>query len=256
MNPESQAPDPSQPPVQQPPAPAAYTPQPQPAVPQPPFMSPDVPPTPAPQSPKGSRSKMFLIGALLVLIIAGGATYAVSRHSKDQNTDLGGSASLDGSPATVSTCAPIIASTLDATSAQTTYERFAKAIADKNQTCADGLSTSFFLTFAKQEFGASDGKWITAKVAGHESMADDFSQLPTTLDTTKFSQIDYTRGTVVGSANQTPATGTTLNYPIDISKFTGDSSVKNQASISMVLDNGNIKVDALEIGIVQAPLTH
>jgi hypothetical protein len=103
------------------------------------------------------------------------------------------------------------------------------------------------MTNAKQEFNASDGKWITAKVAGHESMADDFSQLPATLDSTKFTQSDYTRATVVGSTNQTPATGKKLSYPIDISKYTGDGSQKTQASISVVLDSGSVKVDDLVI---------
>ena len=230
MNPELQDSNANQPLAVQPPVPTTYASKPT-----------------ASQPPKNNRLKPLLIGVVLLMVIAGVAAYAVNRHSKNQNTSIGGSASLNGTPATVSTCIPIISNTLDSTSSESTYERFAKAIADKNQTCADGLSTSFFIANAKQEFNAPDGKWITARVAGNEPMADDFSQLPAILDSTKFTQRDYTRATVVGSTNQTPVTGNKLSYPIDISKYTGDSSQKSQASISVVLDRGSVKVDDLVI---------
>jgi len=242
MNPQVPNPTPDQPLNNQPTT--VYPQQPSPT--QPPGVGPGLPPMPPPNQPTSSRSKLLLIVGILLLVIAVGAAYAVMRHSKNQNTDIGGSASLNGSSATTSTCIPIISTTLDTSSLTSTYEKFAKAVADNNQTCANGLSTSFFMNFAKQEFGASDGKWISAKVTGHESMSDDFSQLPTTLNATKFTTREYTRATIAGSSDQTPTTGTTMSYPIDLSKYTGDSQ-KQQATISMVLDNGSVKVDNLEI---------
>jgi len=204
-----------------------------------PIMSPVVPP-PA----KKNRTKLLLIMALIVLIAAGTGAYAFSQHDKKQNAEIGGSVSLNSSPATTSACIPIVATTLDSSSLQTTYQRFVKAIATKNQSCANDLSTNYFLSAQKQIF--STPNWIVYKVPGQESLADDFSQLPTTLDPTLFTQTDYTRGTIAGSSDQTSATGTTMSYPIDLSKYTGDSQ-KQQASVSIVLDNGSVKVDNVEI---------
>lgn len=195
-----------------------------------------------PESPTPKRSLKFtIIAAILILTLAGGVfAYYYSKNSK--KNEIGGTVSLNGNGA-ASYCIPIIATSLDKASAITTYERFAKAVAAKNQKCANDLSTSFFLSLSKQKFGAQDGNWITAKPLGLRPISDDFSQLPSTYNEASFKQTDYTRSLVAGSSDHSTPTGTTLSYPVDLSKYTGNSSEKWQISISFILENGNIRVD-------------
>lgn len=198
------------------------------------------------ESPTPKKSlKLIVFAAVLILALAG-AAFAYYSSKNNKKTEIGGTASLNGT-GSASYCMPIIASVLDKESVITTYERFAKAVAAKNQSCANDLSSSFFLGFAKQKFGAPDGKWITAQPSGLRPISDNFSQLPSTFNKASFKQSDYQRAIVAGSSDQSTPNGTTISYPVDISKYTGNPSEKWQISISFVLDNGNIKVDDLVV---------
>jgi hypothetical protein len=199
------------------------------------------PPSESP-TPKKSTLKYTIIAAILILLIAvAGYEYY---QSKNKSTAIGGSVSLNGSTSS-SYCIPIITTNLDKSSATSAYKNFAKAVSTKNQTCADDQSSIFFLSYAKQEFGAPDGKWITAKPSGLRPISVDFAQLPSSLSDASFRQSDYTRPIVAArlSNSSINVTGTTLSYAVDLSKLTGDSSEKWQISISFVLENGNVKVD-------------
>jgi len=202
---------------------------------------------PAPKSPKKSPLRIIVI-VILILAIAGAAYAIYSNNKKDKNTTIGGTFTL-GNSNNSSSCSPTTATTLDQASAIKTYEEFAKAVASKNQSCADTLSSSFFLSDAKQEFAAPDGKWITAKPAGVRPMSDDFSQLPANLNSANFKQQDYQRPEVLGSNqnenSSTPVNGIELDYPVDISKYTGNKNEKWELALDFVLENGAVKVDGL-----------
>lgn len=206
-------------------------------------------PAAGPVAPKKSRKKLVL-AALALLVVLGAVGYFLSQNNKSgqQNANhTGNGNSLSSSVATATGCTPITATSIDNTSANQTYENFTKAVATANQTCADGLSTTYFLSLSKTKFSAPDGAWITIKSGKHESMADDFALLPASFQSSKFSQKDYARAVPLGSTNPPAATGTTVSYPVDLSKYNGSSNAKMQISVSMVVDKGVIKVDDFTI---------
>lgn len=187
-----------------------------------------------------SRLKPILLICILILLAAGAAAYFVTKNHTSK--DIGGSVTLNGSNAATTACAPILASSLDQSSTITTYERFAKGVAAKNQTCANGLSSNYFLSLSKQEFAAPDGNWVSAKVGGLPPVSDDFAKLPSNFTDTNFKSTPYIRATILGSSTPTtPATGTTLSYLEQ-----GQSGT--YVNISFVLDSGYIKVDDLNVG--------
>jgi hypothetical protein len=193
----------------------------------------------APPDVKKSRLLPLIIIAVVVLLAGAAGAYFVTKNN-NKNKEIGGSVSLNASNANTTLCTPVISNAPDLDAFTTTYERFAKGVAVNNKSCIINLETSFFISHAKQTFGSDD--WTSHKLGDRESMADDFSQLPANYDVSKFKQTDYTRGIILGESNP-PATGSTLSYPVDLTKFS--KSGKWQISVSMILDNGNIKVDDL-----------
>lgn len=202
-------------------------------------------PSPLPEVPKKKfNSLKTLIIALFILFLGVGA-YAYYQQKSNKNTELGGSASLNGSTATSSTCIPVISTNMTQTAAVDEFKKFADAVKTNNQSCADGLSSDYFIANSKDTFGEPSGKWIAFKNPFNgQSMQNYFKQLPASLTDSAFKQVDYTRPTVVGK-NYASATGLKLSYPLDLTKVGGDS--KNQVSISFVLDKNQIRVDDLVI---------
>jgi len=182
---------------------------------------------------KRSKSKL-LIPLILIIIIA---------------LAIGGVFAFKGSPSTAKLdCVPPSGNAVSNTAAIAEYKTFAQAIRDSNQTCANSLSSSYFIDNAKVTLDAPNGNWITVTPDGLSSWASDFSKLPNNLVNSQFVNESYTREiTETASGNTpsyyTPATGLTLGYP------SGNSGT--YYLISFISQNGKIVVDK----ILEGPLS-
>lgn len=201
------------------------------------------------------------IAAVVFILVAVGAVFAYQHPKKKVATapavsQMHHDITAPESPSPQN-CVPLAASSLSKASAESAYRNFVKAVVTQNQTCADDLSSSFFLSQAKSEFGAPDGKWITASPQGIRPLWKDLAQLPATLSDTSFTQSAYTRPIVMQqtssglqgqpSNNSDQPQGIKLSYPVDISKYTGSSSEKWQVSLSFILQGGKVQVDDLVV---------
>lgn len=171
-----------------------------------------------------------------LLILAGAAAYFITKDNNENSQSAGGGGAL--------ICSPTVSPLLTQENLITAYKNFAKAVVAKDQNCTNELSTGYFLTASKQEFSAPDGKWITSSVAGLPPISDSFAKLPSTFTGSGFKQTAYKRAITLGSSQpQSPATGTTLSYPVQ-------GSTDTYVSVSFVLDKDSIKVDDVTVGLL------
>lgn len=145
-------------------------------------------------------------------------------------------------------CTPPSGTTVTKSVAITEYGNFVKAIKASNQSCANSLSSAFFLYFAKEEFGAPQGNWITAHPGNTSSIAHDFSKVPDNLITSQINEENYKRVPVINPNGQNisfkAAHGLTLRYPAGFSRSNGkggESPYYFYASFTP--QNGKIVVD-------------
>jgi hypothetical protein len=215
-------------------------------------------PAPTALSQKRSRSSLPLvitIATILFLAIVCGVTYAYCKSThkssysastaKTSNTSW--NQSQTNAAQTYPYCTPVSANSLTESTAITAYENFVKAVQTKNQSCANSLSSTYFINGSKDKFGATNGNWITAQPDGVRPIWEDFSQLPASLENGSFTQSTYTEATIAGQSTTTtgPTSGTTLDYPVDLSKYTDSTNQKWEISLSFVLDNGKVLIDDL-----------
>lgn len=186
-------------------------------------------------SPSAKRSKnKFLVPLILVIIIA---------------LAVGGVFAFKGSPSTTKLdCVPSSGSTVSKTLAIAEYKTFAQAIRASNQTCANSLSSSYFIDNAKVTLDAPNGNWITVTPDGLSSWASDFSKLPNSLSNSQFVNKTYTREITETASGSTPsyykpATGLTVGYP------SGNGGT--YYLVSFISQNGKILVD----NILEGPLS-
>lgn len=200
---------------------------------------------------------VIVAAVILFLVVVYGAVYAYCRNNHKSlytsSSSKSSSASWDtksssSTAQTYSYCTPTGANSLDESVAVTAYRNFVMAVRTKNQSCANELSSVYFLNESKLEFNASDGDWITAQHDGIQTIWDGVNQLPTSLQYASFTQDTYDEPTISGQkANTTgPTSGLTLNYPFSLD---GDRNEKYEISVSFVLDNGKVLVD----NIVEQP---
>ncbi|HVX23866.1 MAG TPA: hypothetical protein VG992_00790 [Candidatus Saccharimonadales bacterium] len=134
-------------------------------------------------------------------------------------------------------CTPMNVQSLDPAQAISEYKTFVSAIKQKNQPCADQLSSSYFKQWQAQVFPGSNGQWITKKEGKAASVADRLASFPTQAITRNFVVSSYASS----DAHQT--TGNTVSYP-----FTDPTSkVKMNLQISFVVEQNQLLVDYLEM---------
>ena len=213
-------------------------------------------PAPPPKQLAKLSLPLIITSAVILFLLASGSVvyaYYQSNHktlyTSSATTKIPHATWAQGSnmTETSTSCSPVPTSNMTESNAITAYTSFVKAIQTKNQTCANSLSSAYFLNQSKTEFGASNGDWITAQPDGIRPIWEDFSQLPTILTSTSFTQGPYTQAAALGQKTTStgPTTGITLNYPIDLSKYTGNTTQKWEISLSFVDNNGKVLVDNL-----------
>ncbi len=180
-----------------------------------------------------SKLKFMLPLALVLIVAIGLGTVFAFRG-------LHSSSKLD--------CTPPSGNTVNEATAITVYKTFVQAVKTSNQSCANSLSSTFFLSYAKQAFAAPDGKWITSNPSGVGAISNDFSKLPSNLISSKFVKKDYSRPQVQnangGNASYySPAQGITLRYPAGFSRSSSNGQSEFYFFVAFVSQKGKIVVD-------------
>lgn len=184
--------------------------------------------------PASHNKRKIVLSVILIMIVA------LSVGAVFDFRGLHSSSKLD--------CVPLSGNTVNETTAITVYKIFAQAIKTSNQTCANSLSSTYFIDNAKVLLGAPNGNWITATPEGISSWASNFSKLPNNLSNAQFVNKAYARE-ITETANggtpsyYKPATGLTVGYP------SGNGGT--YYLISFISQNGKIVVD----NILEGPLS-
>lgn len=188
------------------------------------------PPTSLGQKLKEKVLPPIVTVLILILFVYGGVL--IFQHAKNSSKP---------------NCVPPTGSTVTKAVAITEYGNLVKAIKTANQTCANSLSSSFFLYFAREEFGAPKGNWITANPAGLGSIGKDLSKLPNNLSSSQFVSQTYKRAEIINPNGQdisfSPAQGLTLRYPAGFSRGNGHGQSPYYFFASFVSQKGKIVVD-------------
>jgi hypothetical protein len=199
----------------------------------------------APVEAADSRSHrmLFLIIALIVAIMLGGGVYAAVALLG--NKMAGGT----NNTAINTSCTPPAGTTATKQRAELAYIRFTTAMRQKNQACANALSSSYFEQSQRQIFTGSNGQWITKSEGGMPSLAVRLATAPSSFTLSLFTSSAYTRpattgsdGTSVGSATNLPS-GITLSYPVT----DASTKVKSSLVISFISANDKVVVDFMEL---------
>ena len=187
-----------------------------------------------PLTPSNGSSKrnkfiiIFIIGiAILLGIVVLGSVLTIHKLQSKINTKK--------TNANTVTCSAPTASTVTTATARSVYKIFVQAVKSANQSCADALSSEYFIKLQNKAFPHSNGKWITDREGGLPSVRDRLSQLPEILTDENFSQTLYTR-----SLSQLK--GLTLSYPLNDA-----NNIRYNLNISFVTENNVLIVDKLEL---------
>lgn len=216
---------------------AAVVPTPQVIVTTPPPAEANTPPvaaaTPAPTlTPARSKRKLLVpVSVVAAILVLGGGAFAFTQRQNKVALD----------------CTPPNSSPVTTANSEQVFKNFALAVKQKNQVCADALSSGYFLKYQSTVFVGSHGKWVTYAKGGLHSLAANFSNLPNTFTTASFTSSDYTESIVtsLGSNNgfgSSKVHGLTLTYSL-----TDANDVHEHLNISFVSQNGKVVVDMLEL---------
>lgn len=154
--------------------------------------------------------------------------------------------SSSASSSTALHCTPPASNAADEKDAEAVFKTFALAIKQKNQPCADALSSNYFKQLQAQTFPGSNGKWITKSEGGLPSLAVRLADLPKSFTAANFKSSAYSRPETVGVSKQASdlPTGITLHYPVTDAY----TKAKTALYISFISSNGKVVVDSLELG--------
>lgn len=182
---------------------------------------------------QGKKSFRFALVALVLLLLSGGGYFAFAAMHKS-------SASLS--------CTSPSSSTVDNTNAENVYKTFVKAINQKNQSCVDALSSTYFKQFQSQVFPGSNGQWIVKREGGLTSISDRLAHIPTTFNDSGFKQTRYTQAitdpsSLSASSTSSQPSGLTLSYDIT----DAFDNLNTHLLISFVPENNKIVVDYFEL---------
>ncbi len=200
-------------------------------------------PTAAAPSYMANKKPLFIgAGAFLVFLLVVALITAATAHKKTPQ-------------ASSLSCAPISANSANKTDAEKEFKIFGLAIKDKNQACADSLSSSYFKEYQSEAIAGSNGKWITKSVGGLPSLATRLAKFPSTLTNSDFTSVSYRRaettdvtGKPITSSTDLP-TGLTIGYPITDAY----TQAKTSLEVSFVSAGGKLVVDYMLLGSPNIP---
>ncbi|HWB39426.1 MAG TPA: hypothetical protein VG604_04300 [Candidatus Saccharimonadales bacterium] len=194
--------------------------------------------SPMPNEIKKPKKLKFLPTVIILIILAGGGVFAFMHFSKSNGPAL--------------LCIPPSSSSADKSDAEKVYATFAQAIKQKNQTCVDSLSSTYFKKLQLETFGTSN--WINVSKSGLASVSSNLAKIPVSFNPSSFTSSDYTEAQLISSGSTSsnadtlsPPTGITLSYSV----LDASSKQKIDMDISFVSESGKVVVDYFQLAPAQ-----